>query len=103
MSRTQTRQTTKRAADPFKNLRNVGPAARSDLAVLGITSLKQLAESDADHLYVELQLRTKQRHDPCVWDVFAAAIHQARTGEPRDWWTFTPERKRRQTLGEFPR
>jgi hypothetical protein len=41
--------------------------------------------------------------DPCVWDVFAAAIHQARTGESRDWWTFTPERKRRQALGEFPR
>ena len=88
--------------DPFKGLRNIGPAARADLAVLGITSLEQLAASEADHLYVELQVRTARRHDPCVWDVFAAAIHQAQTGEPRDWWTFTPERKRRQARGEFP-
>lgn len=91
------------AADPFRGLRNVGPAARADLAVLGITSIEQLAASDADGLYAELQARTAHRHDPCVWDVFAAAIHQARTGEPRDWWTFTPERKRREALGEFPR
>jgi hypothetical protein len=90
-------------ADPFKGLRNIGPAARADLAVLGITSVEQLAFADADALYVELQVRTARHHDPCVWDVFAAAIHQARTGESRDWWTFTPERKRRQELGEFPR
>jgi hypothetical protein len=89
-------------ADPFKGLRNIGPAARADLAVLGITSIAELAARDPDQLYTSLQIKTAQRHDPCVWDVFAAAIHQARTGEPRDWWTFTPERKRRQTLGEFP-
>lgn len=96
------RQEQKAVADPFKGLRNVGPAARADLAVLGIASIAQLAASDADSLYAELQARTGHRHDPCVWDVFAAAIHQARTGEPRDWWTFTPERKRRQARGEFP-
>ena len=90
-------------ADPFKGLRNIGPAARADLAVLGITSVERLTLCDADALYVELQVRTAQHHDPCVWDVFAAAIHQARTGESRVWWTFTPERKRRQELGEFPR
>lgn len=88
--------------DPFKGLRNVGPAARADLATLGITSLAQLAASDPDRLYTRLQAKTATRHDPCVWDVFAAAVHQARTGEPRDWWTFTPERKRRQARGEFP-
>lgn len=91
------------AADPFRGLRNIGPAARADLAVLGIASIGQLAASDADSLYVELQARTGHRHDPCVWDVFAAAIHQARTGEARDWWAFTPERKRRQARDEFPR
>ena len=89
-------------ADPFKGLRNVGPAARADLATLGITSLAQLAASDPDRLYTRLQVETTARHDPCVWDVFAAAIHQARTGKPRDWWMFTPERKRRQASGEFP-
>jgi hypothetical protein len=61
-----------------------------------VTSIVQLAASNADDLYASLQSKTGQRHDPCVWDVFAAAIHQARTGEARDWWTFTPERKRRE-------
>jgi Pathogenicity locus len=50
-------------------------------------------------LYASLQSKTGQRHDPCVWDMFAAAIHQARTGEARDWWTFTQERKRRERKG----
>jgi len=82
-------------------VRNIGPAARADLAILGITTIEQLAASDPDQLYASLQVKTARKHDPCVWDVFAAAIHQARTGEPRDWWTFTSERKRRQALGQF--
>lgn len=83
-------------ADPFKGLRNIGPAARADLAVLGITAIQQLAAADPDQLYTLLQIKTARKHDPCVRDVFAAAIHQARTGEARDWWAFTQERKRPQ-------
>jgi hypothetical protein len=81
--------------DPLKGLRNIGPAARADLAVLGISSIEQLAACDPDELYSRLQLETARKHDPCVWDVLAAAIHRARTGEPRAWWTFTRERKLR--------
>jgi predicted flap endonuclease-1-like 5' DNA nuclease len=81
------------AADAFAGLRNIGPAARADLGILGITSLEQLAASDPDQLYALLQIKTARKHDPCVRDVFAAAIHQARTGESRDWWAFTRERK----------
>lgn len=87
--------------DPFAGFRNLGPAARADLAVLGIATPAQLAGSDPDELYLRLQARTGHRHDPCVWDVFAAAVHQARTGEGRDWWSFTPERKARQARGKF--
>ncbi len=96
--------TGKRKTDchPLAGLRNVGPAARADFDLLGIRSLVQLAASDADALYLELQRQTRERQDPCVWDVFAAAIHQARTGEPLDWWHFTPVRKARQVRGEFP-
>ncbi len=32
-------------------------------------------------------------HDPCVLDVFAAAIHAARTGEAIPWWDFSDRRK----------
>ena len=83
-------------------LKDIGPAMRRDLALLGITSVPQLARREPDALYRALERTTGQRQDPCVWDTFAAAIHQARTGEARPWWHYTPERKRRQAEREFP-
>jgi hypothetical protein len=87
--------------DELRSLANIGPAARDDLHRLGIDSIAQLAQQDADDLYGRLNALTGQRHDPCVWDVFAAAIHQAQTGEATPWWQWTQERKRRQSAGEF--
>jgi hypothetical protein len=84
-------------------LRNVGPATLADFKLLGITTLAQLATEDADALYLRLCEETARRHDPCVHDVFAAAIHQARTGEAVNWWSYTGARKLRQAAGEFPR
>lgn len=34
--------------------------------------------------------------DPCVWDIFAAAINEARTGKKERWWKWTKVRKQRQ-------
>ena len=79
----------------LSDLRNVGKATLADFRVLGITTLAELAAADADQLFAELQRRTRQAHDPCCRDVFAATIHQARTGEALDWWAFTPERRDR--------
>ena len=75
------------------DLRNVGKATLGDFALLGITTLAELAARDPDLLYAEMQRRTKSPQDPCVRDVFAATIHQARTGLALDWWHFTPVRK----------
>lgn len=83
-------------------LRNIGPAMKRDFDRLGIRSRAQLARADADALYLKLQRITGQRHDPCVWDTFAAAIHQARTGEALPWWQFTRTRKQRTAEGSFP-
>jgi len=83
-------------------LRNIGPAMLRDLRLLRIRSVAQLARCDADRLYLRLERLSGQRQDPCVWDTFAAAIHQAKTGEALPWWQFTPERKRRQQEGSFP-
>lgn len=80
---------------PLLSLRNVGPATLKDLELLGITTVESLAHADPDELYQRLQKITKQRHDPCVWDVFAAIIHEARTGEKTDWYEWTPVRKKR--------
>jgi predicted RecB family nuclease len=75
------------------SLKNVGPATLKDLSLLGITTIKQLANADPSQLYAHLEKITGIHHDPCVWDVFAAIIHQSQTGEGLDWWTFTPIRK----------
>lgn len=77
-------------------LRNVGKAALKDFEVLGIVSVAQLATEEPRELYDRLCALTHARHDPCVEDVFTAAIHQARTGEALDWWVFSRERKSRQ-------
>lgn len=79
----------------LSELRNVGPAALGDFALLGIETVAQLAMCEADVLFHDLQTRTGKRQDPCVWDVFAATIHQAKTGEALNWWAFTAERKTR--------
>lgn len=90
------------STDELLALRNIGPAMRRDLALLGISSAAQLARREPDALFVALERKTGQRQDPCVWDTFAAAINQARTGDARPWWHYTPERKLRQAEGSFP-
>lgn len=77
----------------LRSLMNLGPATQKDLALLGITTVAQLAQANADELYERLQRITKKKHDPCVWDVFAAIIHEANTGEKMPWWHWTPIRK----------
>jgi nucleotidyltransferase/DNA polymerase involved in DNA repair len=94
-------RTALRADDDVAVLRNIGKAIKADLNMLGITTVGELATRDADALYLELAVKTGTRHDPCVHDTFAAAIHQARTGEALDWWAFTPARKQRQEAGTF--
>lgn len=79
----------------LSDLANVGPATLKDFEVLGIRTVAALARREPFALYRELCRRTGQRHDPCVIDLFIAAIHQARGGRPRPWWEFTPERKTR--------
>jgi hypothetical protein len=82
-------------------LMNIGPAMCGDLVVLGIKTVCDLAKADPDELYIRLQQITGAYHDPCVWDVFAASIHEARTGEKQPWWAWTRVRKERQADGSF--
>jgi hypothetical protein len=81
--------------DELSQLRNIGKAMRQDFELLGIKSVKQLAKCDADKLYAKIQMLSGTRHDPCVWDTYAAAIHQAKTGEALPWWEFSKVRKAR--------
>jgi hypothetical protein len=87
----------------LSDLRNIGKAMLHDFELLGITSVKQLANHDVDELYTRLSVLTGARQDPCVHDTFAAAIHQAQSGQALNWWAFTAQRKERQRLGTFPK
>jgi len=84
----------------LKDLKNVGKATLQDLEILDIHSVEELAQQDATHLFEELEKRTAARHDPCVWDVFAAIIHEAKTGEATFWWAWTAQRKALQKSGK---
>ncbi|WP_208294738.1 helix-hairpin-helix domain-containing protein [Nitratidesulfovibrio liaohensis] len=86
-----------RPAHPLAGLRSVGPATRRDLDLLGVRTLAELAAADPQELYDRLCALTGQRHDPCVLDVFACAVAQARDPHLpdalRDWFAWTPHRK----------
>lgn len=81
------------------DLRNVGLATLKDLELLGISSVDELAKQDPTELFTALERCTNTRQDPCVWDVFAAIIHEAKTGEPSNWWAWTKKRKELQKKG----
>jgi len=82
-------------------LTNIGPAMLRDLNSLNIHSIRQLAQANPDSLYLKLEKITGKSQDLCVWDVFAAAVHEAKTGEQTVWWAWTPVRKKRQAAGKF--
>lgn len=85
----------------LSDLRNVGKATLGDLELLGIASVENLALQDPTYLFYELERRTQQRQDPCVWDVFASIIHEAITGDATNWWNWTAQRKALQKNGKL--
>lgn len=85
----------------LRDLKNVGKATLGDLILLGIDSVEELARQCPTFLFHELERRTNHRQDPCVWDVFAAIIHEAATGEASNWWNWTKKRKELQKNGTF--
>jgi Pathogenicity locus len=81
----------------LEDLISVGPAIRRDFELLGIHTVAQLARQEPKALYDRLCRKTGQRQDPCVLDVFCAAVAQAR--DPRlplercRWWYWSAVRK----------
>ncbi|OJW72072.1 MAG: Mitomycin resistance protein mcrB [Candidatus Amoebophilus sp. 36-38] len=73
-------------------LQNVGKATLKDLELLDITSIQQLAKADPDELFHRLGIIKGSTQNPCNWDVFAAIIHEAKTGEKTPWWEWSKVR-----------
>lgn len=81
----------------FRDLISVGPAIERDFALLGVKNVDDLAKRDPQVLYRQLCRKTGTRQDPCVLDVFRAAVAQARDpklpAEQCVWWYWSRVRK----------
>lgn len=77
----------------FTDIPNVGPATAADFERLGLHAPSELARCDGLALYRRLCAIDGLRHDPCVIDVFLAAVDFMRGAPARPWWHYTPERK----------
>lgn len=77
------------------DLPNVGPRVASALFRIGIERPPDLVGRDPFALYQELCAENGRREDPCVLDVFISLTRFMDGEEPRQWWDYTAERKRR--------
>ena len=77
----------------LQQLPNIGPAGAGDLRLLGIAVPVDLIGRDPYAMYEKLCAITNRRHDPCVIDVFIAAVRFMAGDEAKPWWFYTPERK----------
>ena len=93
-SSSKTRVGNRRDVGRLEDIPNVGPAVAADLRQLGITSPGELPGRDPYAMYDELCRITGVRHDPCLLDVFIAAVRYMAGGPKEPWWTYTAERKR---------
>ena len=78
----------------FTDIPNVGKATEGDFLLLGYKKPCELIDQDPYQLYSRLCEITNQKHDPCVIDVFIAAIRFMQGEEAQKWWFYTDERKR---------
>lgn len=95
--RKQARRSGKTDERVLDDLVSIGPATLGDFALLEVRSVSDLAEQDPQKLYDRLCRLTGTRQDPCVLDVFHAAVAQARDPDlpaaQRQWWYWSRVRK----------
>jgi hypothetical protein len=77
------------------DLPNVGPAIAGVLRSLGCATPADLIGRDALDLYQRLCRQRGRRQDPCVLDVFLSIERFLAGEDPRPWWAYSPERRRR--------
>ena len=75
------------------DLPNIGKAGAADLELLGINTPQDLIGHDPFEMYHTLCDITRQRHDPCVIDVFMSITRFMNGEDAKPWWDYTPERK----------
>lgn len=77
------------------DLPNIGKTVANDLKSVGITHPDQLVGVDPYDLYVHFCKAFGEKQDPCMLDVLMSITDFMNGNEPRVWWAYTQERKRR--------
>lgn len=77
----------------LEDLPNVGPAIAAKLRRVGVEAPADLVGLDPYTLFDELTIRTGERHDPCLLDVFISATRFMGGAPVKPWWAYTAERK----------
>jgi hypothetical protein len=84
-------------ARSLADLVSIGPAMLRDFHLLGIRTVAQLARQNPRRLYEKLSAIIGQPVDICCFDVFTAAVAQARNprlpAEQCQWWYWSRLRK----------
>ena len=83
----------------LEDLISVGPATLKDFKVLGISTVEQLARQDPWKLYQKLMKKTGKTHDICVFDVFTAAVEQARNTnlpQAKKFWVYWSKKRKKE-------
>lgn len=78
----------------LEKIPNIGPSIAAKLQLIGVSSPQDLLGKDPYTMYDDLYHNTGVRHDPCVIDVFIAAVRFMAGKPSKPWWKYTPERKR---------
>lgn len=88
----------------LSDLVSIGPKLEADFYQLGIRTVEQLARQEPKRLYARLCRLTGLRQDPCVLDVFEAAVAQARDPflpyAQCQWWYWSRARKGQNVKGK---
>lgn len=81
-------------AKRLEDIPNIGKRVAQDLRLLGIQKPHQLKKKNPLTLYRSLSKKTGSYIDPCMLDVFMAAVDFMNGGKALPWWAYTSERKR---------
>jgi hypothetical protein len=79
----------------LEDIPNIGPSLADKLRRIGVSFPQDLLGKDPYAMCEDLCHATGVRHDPCVIDVFIAAIRFMAGEASKPWWKYTAERKRR--------
>ena len=78
----------------LEQIPNVGPKIARKLRQIRIQHPSDLIGKDPYDLFDTLCHLDGKRHDPCLLDVFIAAVAFSEGGAARPWWKYTAERKK---------